>query len=77
MRPITKYEAEDGTIHDTEAQAYAHEQIQSIRKWYEDNTIYGNVMGCRIDFKELHDWLKKHHGQVTALLTASDILDNG
>lgn len=48
MKKVTKFEADDGTVFDTEEAALAHDNLQALSEWYEAHKLYGMYEGCRI-----------------------------
>lgn len=70
MKKVTKYEANDGTICDTEDQALARDDLIDLEQWYEDNKLYGGPVGCRIDWDDLLEWLQENKAKVIKILAA-------
>lgn len=70
MRKVLKYEADDGTICDTEEQALARDELLKLEKWYEDNKLYGGILGCRIEWEGLVEWLQYNKAEVIKILAA-------
>ena len=58
MKKVTKFEADDGSVFDTDAQALAHDELCLLEQWYEDNKLYCGPAGCRIDWDDLLEWFK-------------------
>lgn len=69
MRKVLKYEADDGTLCDTEKQALNRDEFLKLEKWYEDNKLYGNYLGCRIEWEDLLEWLRENKAEVAKILT--------
>lgn len=70
MRKVLKYEADDGTPCDTEEQALARDELLKLEKWYEDNKLYGGILGCRIEWEDLVEWLQENKAEVIKILAA-------
>ena len=72
MKKVTKFESDDGTLFDTEQEALAHDKLEALREWYEENKIYGYYQGCRIDWSEFLEWLIYNKEKMRDILSAVD-----
>lgn len=70
MKKVTKYEAKDGTIFDTEAVALAHDKLDALGEWYEDNKLYGMSEGSRIDWDDFLEWVQQHKDKLKEIIAA-------
>jgi hypothetical protein len=70
MRQITKFEADDGTVFDTEAAAVAHDNLNALGDWYEENKLYGMCDGCRIEWDDLLEWCQQNKDKLKEILAA-------
>lgn len=70
MKKLTKYEANDGTIFDTEAAALAHDNLDVLGEWYEDNKLYGMSAGSRIDWEDFIEWVQQHKDKLKEIIAA-------
>ena len=68
MRKVTKYVTEDGREHATAGEAYSHEQLLKVMKWYDGNQLFGNVAGSKVDWEDLVDWIRANSEQVMTIL---------
>jgi len=68
MKKVIKYEATDGTIFDYEHKAKAHEELILMAEWYENNKLYGNIAGCRIEWEDLFEWLQDNKSTIIKIL---------
>lgn len=57
MKTITKYIANDGKEFANELECLLHEDILKLENIYENNKLYGNYDGCRIEFSDLVEWI--------------------
>jgi len=58
IEETTLFRTVDGTLHNTRQKAVAHERVLELKDWYEDNKIYGNSDGCKIEWETLLEWLE-------------------
>lgn len=64
MKKVTKYEAEDGTLHDTADKARQHEAEVDLEDWYRDHAlIAGNDTNEDVIY-----WLKENASDLALLL---------
>jgi hypothetical protein len=70
MKKVTKFEANDGTVFDTEESALAHEKLDDLGEWYEYNKLYGRAEGCRIDWDGFLEWCQHHKEKLKEILAA-------
>lgn len=68
MEPITAFKTSDGEVFMTEKEALFHEKLCEMREWYEDHMLYGGVLGCRIEWDDLVDWLQDNRDEVKTIL---------
>jgi hypothetical protein len=57
MKPVTKYEARDGRVFDTEAAALEHEALLDLAAELDDSPISWRDTSAR----EVADWLAAHY----------------
>ena len=70
MKEIVCFETVDGRVFKSSMDAARHEAETSFYDWYEDNKCYGNTDGCRIEAKDMLEWLKEHKEVVLGVLGA-------
>ncbi len=68
MKQVVKFEADDGTVYDTEAEAVAHDNRLSLSVWYEDNKLYGQWEGSQISWHDFLDWCTTHKDKLKFLV---------
>ncbi len=68
MKAVTKFEADDGTIFDTEKAAMAHDRLCCIRKWYASHMLYGNYEGSRIEWEDFLEWCAQHKRELKEII---------
>ena len=67
MKKVTKYEANDKSLHDTEQEALNRDRLLVVEIWYRSNPLYGE--GYReIDWGDLLHWIKEHKEQLQEIL---------
>ncbi len=67
MKKVTKYEASDGTVFDTETEAINHEKLIELEEWYETNGLLG-IRGEDTDWGEFLEWCCTHKKKVKEVL---------
>ena len=72
MKTVSMYEAEDGKLFKTSEEAILHENECEIKKWYEDNKLYGNYDGSSVDYMELKSWLTENRRYVDTIIKAGE-----
>lgn len=70
MKKVTKFEANDGRIFDTEEAALAHEKLNALSEWYYDNKLYGKYEGSHIDWDDFLEWIEKHNDKLKEIIAA-------
>ena len=70
VKKVIKFEAGDGTLFDFERDALAHNALLRIEDWYENEKLYGSTEGCRIEWRDLIDWITEHKQHVKCILAA-------
>lgn len=68
MKKVTKYEATDGTLFDTEAEALRREHLNTLSEWYRRNPLHGSRGESRVGWGDFLDWLSNHRVQVQQIL---------
>lgn len=68
MKPVIKFEANDGTPFNTSKQALNHDTMLQFEQWYEKNKLYGNVGGSHVDWDDLFEWLEDNSEKVMKIL---------
>ena len=68
MKAVTRFETEDGRFFETKAQALNHERLLVMERWYDDNKLYGQFEGCRIEWGYFLGWLQEHKEKVAEIL---------
>ena len=71
MKKITKYEANDKSLHDTEQEAAARDRLLELEIWYKSNKLYtdGTFSYCQeVSWSDLLEWIKEHKGQLQEIL---------
>lgn len=68
IKTVEVYEVESGEVFNDLRQAKAFEKILKFNKWYENNKLYGNFDGCRIEAEDFIIWLRDNKQEVTKLL---------
>ena len=70
MKKVTKFEANDGTIFDTEKAALAHDRLNDLGEWYDDHKLYGMYEGCRIEWEDFLEWCQQHKEKIKEIIAA-------
>ncbi len=70
MKKVTKYEANDGTVFDTEKAALAHDKLDELGEWYEENKLYGMSEGCRIEWDDFIEWCSDNKGKLKEIIAS-------
>jgi len=65
---VTMYETRDGEFFHSQAEAEDHDKFLYFGDWYEENKLYGNTDGCRIEWKDLIEWLQENKKEVKQLM---------
>ena len=68
MKEVKKYEANDGKIFDLIEEAIAHDNLLEMDKWYEENKLYGNFEGCKIEWETFLEWAKENKIQLKKII---------
>jgi len=63
----TIYVTQDGREFMSKDLAKRHEAKLFFREWYEDEKLYGNSEGCRIDAEDMLEWLLAHEAKLRLL----------
>ena len=71
MREVVKFEADDGTLWNDADQAKIRDKYCQLAKEYENIKLYGDTAGCRIEWKDLIDWVSDNTEFVQQLLDVS------
>ena len=68
VKKVTCYETSDGSVfHDLE-KASEHQDIVDFTNWYEDNKLFGDRDGSRVEAGDLISWLIKHKDKVLSII---------
>jgi len=70
MKKVTKFEANDGSLHDTKESAEKRNSLNDLKSWYEENKLYGKSIGCKIEWEDLIEWLFENEEEVQEILKA-------
>ena len=62
------FETADGCIFESILEAVKHEKRLSLIDWYEDNKLYGNYEGCKIEWEDLIEWITTNKKEVIDIL---------
>ena len=68
MKKVQMYQADDGSLHETEEQCRDHDQKVSLRGWYDGNELLGNYAGSRVDYDDLVEWITTNQDKVKQIL---------
>lgn len=69
MKRVEIFKTEDGRFFESRAEAERHEEIHELAEWYEENKLYGNYDGCRIDWLDFLSWLEENKTKVREILS--------
>lgn len=74
IKPVTKYEVEDGTLFDSEQEAvlYVEQKSASDRVYFLIDKLSSETVYTKIDVCELRDWLLKNAKDVRDALLPWD-----
>jgi len=72
MKKEIKYKALDGTLFDFEREAIAHDEKFLMAEWYEENKLYGNIDGCRIEWEDLFEWIQDNKSTILKIIRNID-----
>lgn len=64
----TVFQTKDGDIFDNEKEATQHETLLDFSEWYEENKLYGNTPGCRMEWEDLIEWLQNNKKEIQSIL---------
>ncbi len=67
MKPVTKWESDDGLVYSTEAEAVAADKLYYLSKEY-DNDPLDDGDGGEMDFMDLVKWIRVHREMVGRIL---------
>ena len=67
MKPVTKYEANNGTVCDTPEEADYLDKMDAFGEWYEKRKLYGEGL---VHWDDLLEWLQRHKEKVKEILEA-------
>lgn len=68
MQKVTAFKTTDGQIHEDEQLAFKHQNKIDFQRWYEEERLYGNYAGSRVEFDELVNWLQTNKAEVRKFL---------
>ena len=68
VTPITAYQASDGSVHASEEEAQVKQDLIDFEEWYERNKCYGRFEGCRIESREMIEWLEENSAYLKKFL---------
>lgn len=62
------FQTTDNKLFTDEKEAKKHQASIDLEVWYEDNQLYGNYAGSRVEFNDLLEWLQRHAAIIKPLL---------
>lgn len=73
VKKVIVWEASDGFHLATEEEANFYENKLELQNYIDDNPLYGQNEGCKIDGAEFLLWINKHKRIYITLLPKEDI----